>query len=49
VQRRLGSSWTTIATVETDAQGYWTLRTRLVAHAAYRFTAAGAVSATMRT
>jgi hypothetical protein len=48
VQRRLrGGSWRELATASTDAQGYWSLRARIVAGASYRYLAAGAVSATM--
>jgi hypothetical protein len=47
VQRRTGSTWTTIATRRTDSQGYWSWSTRLTS-ASYRFLAAGATSATLR-
>ena len=48
VQRRLrgSSSWRTVATRTTDAQGYWSWTTRLVKGAGYRYTAGEAVSAT---
>ena len=49
VQRRLrgSSSWRTVATRTTDAQGYWSWSTRLVKGARYRFTAGEAVSGTV--
>jgi hypothetical protein len=49
VERRLRSStkWRTVATRRTDAQGYWSWRTRLVKGAAYRYHAGQAVSATV--
>ena len=47
VERRLrgSSSWRTVATRTTDAQGYWSWNTRLVKGASYRYTAGAAVSA----
>jgi hypothetical protein len=50
VQRRLAgsSSWRTIGTRRTDAQGYWSWTTRLSIGAAYRFQAEGATSASVK-
>jgi hypothetical protein len=50
VQRRApgAHAWTTVASVTTDARGYWSLRMRLTRGAAYRFvTADGAAAASM--
>ncbi len=50
VERRLAGSarWRTVATVRPDSQGYWSLTTRLVRGASYRYLAAGATSAIVR-
>jgi hypothetical protein len=50
VQRRArkSSKWRTLATVRTDARGYWLIKRHLTAGASYRFRSAGATSATLR-
>jgi hypothetical protein len=50
VERRLHGAkrYAPLATVRTDARGYWTLRRRLVRGARYRFRTATATSASMR-
>ncbi|HET6549405.1 MAG TPA: hypothetical protein VFG79_13150 [Solirubrobacter sp.] len=50
VQRRTRGSkrWRTIARRRTDAEGYWSWRTRLAPGASYRYHAAGATSATVK-
>jgi hypothetical protein len=50
VQRRPrgSASWRTLATVTTDARGYWTLTRHLRRGTAYRFRAGGAISSTLR-
>ncbi len=50
VQRRLpgAASFRTIATLSTDARGYWSRSLRLTRRAVYRFSAAGATSAAVR-
>jgi hypothetical protein len=40
--------WRTLATVHTDARGYWTLSRHLRPGTAYRFKSAGATSSTLR-
>ena len=49
VQRRLrgSSTWRTVGTRTTDANGYWSWTTRLLTGASYRYLAAGAASATV--
>jgi hypothetical protein len=47
IERRLrGGSWRTFAVVQTNGRGYWSLRRPLTRGAAYRYRAAGRVSAT---
>lgn len=47
-RRRGGGAWTTIASLTTDAQGYWSRRMRLAHGASYRFlTADGSTHASM--
>jgi hypothetical protein len=50
VQQRPHKSggWRTLATVQTDARGYWTLVRHLRPGTAYRFKSAGATSSTLR-
>jgi hypothetical protein len=48
-RRRGGGPWVTISTRTTDARGFWSLRTRLISGATYRFrTSGGATSAAVR-
>jgi hypothetical protein len=50
VQRKLKGSkkWRKVATRKTDANGYWSWSTKLVAGASYRFVASSATSATLK-
>ena len=49
VQRRpRNGAWRTLAVKRTNSRGYWTLNRRLTPGAAYRYRAAGRVSATLR-
>ena len=50
VERRLrgAKQYALLATVQTDARGYWTLRRRLARGARYRFRTATATSASFR-
>jgi hypothetical protein len=50
VQRKLTkkSTWRTVATRKTDANGYWSWTTKLIKGASYRFLAASATSATLK-
>jgi hypothetical protein len=49
VERRLrGGAWRRFAVVQTNAEGYWSLRRRLSAGASYRYRADNRVSATLR-
>jgi hypothetical protein len=50
VQRRLkgARAWTTVKTVHTDANGYWSWHTSLRKGASYRYLAAGATSSTLK-
>ena len=45
-RRRPGGAWATFAVVQTDGRGYWSLRRPLTQGAAYRYRAAGMISAT---
>jgi hypothetical protein len=50
VQRKLTkkSKWRKVATRKTDANGYWSWKTKLIKGASYRFRAATATSATLK-
>jgi hypothetical protein len=41
-------SWRTLATVKTDARGYWSLTRHLKRGTAYRFRSGSAISSTVR-